>query len=133
MKRYKYGNDDKVVRRIKMAKVVFINAEKGAAEVRDIPDDYREIDKALGCEIFSIVGRKIGKSQKVWDIYHDDNFLFQPRTGIPTGKCTNYDEILFENIFVARHTPSGRMKGLTDEEIKEILDNVHSGVLFYHL
>lgn len=116
-----------------MAKVVFINASERKAEVRDIPDDYKEIDKALGCDIFSIVGRRIGKSKKVWDIYHDDNFLFMPRTGIKTGQCTNYDEMLFENIFVARHTPSGAMKGLTDDEVKEILDNVHNGVLFYHL
>ena len=116
-----------------MAKVVFINAIARQAEVRDIPDDYKEIDKALGCEIFSIVDRKIGKSKKMWDIYHDDNFLFMPRTGRKTGQCTNYDEMLFENIFVARHTPSGKMKGLTDEEVKEILDNVHNGVLFYHL
>lgn len=116
-----------------MAKVVFINAIARQAEVRDIPDDYKEIDKALGCDIFSIVGRRIGKSKKVWDIYHDDNFLFMPRTGIKTGQCINYDEMLFENIFVARHTPSGAMKGLTDDEVKEILDNVHNGVLFYHL
>lgn len=116
-----------------MAKVVFINAIARQAEVRDIPDNYKEIDKALGCEIFSIVCRKIGKSRKEWDIYHDDNFLFMPRTGRKTGQCTNYDEMLFENIFVARHTPSGNMKGLTDDEVKEILDNVHNGVLFYHL
>lgn len=116
-----------------MAKVIFINAIKRKAEIKDIPDDYREIDKALGCDIFSIVGRRIGKSKKVWDIYHDDNFLFQPRTGIKTGQCTDYDEVLFENIFVARHTPSGKMKGLTDEEAQEILDNVHNGVLFYRV
>lgn len=116
-----------------MAKVVFINAIEHKAEVRDIPDNYKEIDKALGCDIFSIVGRRIGKSKKVWDIYHDDNFLFMPRTGIKTGQCTDYDEMLFENIFVARHTPSGKMKGLTDEEAQEILDNVHNGVLFYRV
>ena len=116
-----------------MAKVVFINAIAGKAEVRDIPDDYREIDKALGCDIFSIVGRRIGKSRKVWDIYHDDNFLFQPRTGIQTGQCTNYDEMLFENIFVARHTAGGNMLGLTDAEIEEVMANVHEGVLCYHL
>ena len=116
-----------------MAKVVFINAIEHKAEVRDIPDNYKEIDRALGCPIFSIVGRKIGKSQKVWDIYHDDNFLFAPRTKIQTGVCTNYDEVLFENIFVARHTPSGKLKGLTDAEIEEVMSQVHDGILFYHL
>lgn len=117
----------------RMAKVVFINAIEHKAEVRDIPDDYREIDKALGCSIFSIVGRRIGKSKKVYDIYHDDNFLFAPRTGIQTGQCTNYDEMLFENIFIARHTPSGKMQGLTDTEIEDIMANVREGVLIYHL
>ena len=116
-----------------MAKVVFIDAQQRKAEVRDIPDNYKEIDKALGCEIFSIVCRKIGKSRKEWDIYHDDNFLFMPRTGIQTGQCQNYDERLYENIFVARHTPSGAMKGLTDEECEEILNNVKNGVLIYRL
>lgn len=114
-----------------MAKVVFINAIEHKAEVRDVPDNYEEIDRQLGCDIYSIVGRKIGR--KTYDIYHDDNFLFQPRTKIQTGYCTNYDEVLFENIFVARHTPSGYMKSLTDDEIKEIMDNVHEGVLCYHL
>lgn len=117
----------------RMAKVVFISTETRKAEVRDIPDNYKEIDKALGCSIFSIVGRKIGKSQKIWDIYHDDNFLFQPRTCIQTGVCTNYGEELYENIFVARHTPSGKMKGLTDAEIEEVMSQVHDGILYYHL
>ena len=115
-----------------MAKVVFINAQKKNAEIRDIPDDYRAIQKELGCDIYSIVGRRIG-GKKIYDIYHDDNFLFMPRTGIKTGQCLNYMEELYENIFVARHTPSGAIKGLTDDEIAEVLNNVKNGVLMYKL
>ena len=79
------------------------------------------------------MGRRIGGGRKVFDIYHDDNFLFAPRTGKRTGQCVNYDESLYENIFVARHTPSGAIKGLTDEEIAMVLDNVRAGVLLYSL
>ena len=118
---------------MKMAKVVFINALHRKAEVRDIPDDYKAIQKELGCDCYSIVGRRIGESRKVFDIYHDDEFLYKPRTGLRTGMCTTYDERLYENIFVARHTPSGALKGLTDEEIQTVLDNVRSGVLLYKL
>ena len=113
-----------------MAKVVFMNAIEHKAEIRDVPDDFRAIQRELGCDIYSIIGRRIG-GRKVYDIYHDDNFLFMPRTRIKTGMCENYDEDLYENIFIARHTPSGALKGLTDEEVEEVLNNVKNGVLRY--
>lgn len=116
-----------------MAKVVFINAETKKAEVRDIPDNYKEIQKALGCDMYGIIGRKIGDGRKVFDIYHDDEFLYKHRTCVRTGLCCNYDEELFENIFVARHTSSGAIKGLTEDEIQTVLDNVVQGVLLYKL
>lgn len=116
-----------------MAKVVFINAETRKAEVRDIPDDYRAIQQALGCDLYGIVGRRIGGGRKVFDIYHDDEFLYKPRTCQRTGVCCDYDEELYENIFVARHTPSGALKSLTEEEIQLVQDNIVSGVLLYKL
>lgn len=116
-----------------MARVVFINAETRKPEVKDIPDDYKAIQHALGCDMYGIIGRKIGDGRKVYDIYHDDEFLYRHRTGVRTGMCCNYDEQLYENIFVARHTSSGAIKGLTDEEIETVKQNVVQGVLLYKL
>ena len=116
-----------------MARVVFINAETRKPEVRDIPDDYKAIQHALGCDMYGIIGRKIGESRKIFDIYHDDEFLYKQRTCQRTGVCCNYDEVLYENIFVARHTSSGAIKSLTDEEIETIKQNVVQGVLLYKL
>ena len=118
---------------MKMARVVFINAETRKAEVRDIPDDYKAIQHALGCDMYGIIGRKIGEGRKIFDIYHDDEFLYKQRTCQRTGVCCNYDEELYESIFVARHTPSGAIKSLTDEEVQQVMDNIVGGVLLYKL
>jgi len=116
-----------------MARVVFIDASTRKANVRDIPDDYKAIQHALGCDMYGIVGRKIGNSRKVFDIYHDDEFLYKQRTCQRTGMCCNYDEVLYENIFVARHTSDGAIKSLTDEEVQQVMDNIAGGVLLYKL
>lgn len=118
---------------MKMARVVFINASTKKAEVKDIPDNYKDIQRALGCDMYGIIGRRIGEGRKVYDIYHDDEFLYKQRTCERTGLCCNYDEQLFENIFVARHKANGDIKGLTDEEVQQVMDNVVQGVLLYKL
>ena len=118
---------------MKMAKVVFINAESRNAEVRDVPDNYKEIQHVLGCDCYGIVCRKVEGSRKEFDIYHDDEFLYKPRTCNRTGMCTNYGEQLYENIFVARHDNKGNIKSLTEDEIALIMDNVRAGVLLYKL
>lgn len=82
--------------------------------------------KVLNCNTFDIVRRKIGNNY--YDIYCDDEGLFK-ETRKPSAITFSGDEIvevLVGNLFICSCNDNGETIGLNDEQLDEILNNVHS-------
>ena len=75
-----------------------------------------EIDSPMTCAT-----RKLS-NRKWYDLWVDDEGLLKNEPKI-CGRCTNAAEYLMGNIVIARHDRYGNTTGLTDDEIKHILEN----------
>lgn len=83
--------------------------------------DYKDIKKLLGIESpITVVDRKIGN--KRYDLWIDDEGLLKSERFVG-GVCLNYEELLCGNILIANHDGKGNIKGLTDDDLKNILKN----------
>lgn len=116
-----------------MLKGFHINTKTGIAQVGSIPNHYQDIQKLLDVRVFTIVSRKIGK--KYYDIYADDEGLFienNPLTVVTYGQDGNVIEQIVGSVFITRHDGNGRSKSLTDDEVKEIRNNLKSYIDLKH-
>ena len=92
-------------------------------QVVDIPKKHTYLDIKALLEIESppiCVSRKVGS--EYYDFWCDDEGLFQENKCM-CGICTNENEILCGNTLIAKSDNEGNLVGLTEDEIKKVLDD----------
>lgn len=105
---------------MKSNKYILIDGQTGKHKIITMgKNTYDELHEKIKCDCFGCVARKI-EGRKVYDIWHDDEFLYKNMPWELTGKCVNFDEILLGNIIIARHDSAGNTIGLTDSEILDV-------------
>lgn len=90
-------------------------------------NDYLDVYyKVLNCDTFDIVTRRIGSSH--YSIYCDDEGLFKEdnKPSAITFDGARVVEVLVGNLFVCKHNDDGETISLTDKEMDEIFEYVHS-------
>lgn len=85
--------------------------------------NYKELHKLLECRCFSMVQRRIGN--KVYDIWHDDEFLLKENNeiGDVTALCDDVIEMLFGNLIIANHEGE-EISSLTGDDIDNIVRHI---------
>ena len=92
------------------------------AKVVELPKDhsYKDLKRLLEIESpLTCVSRKIGDTY--YDFWCDDEGLYPDKKYL-CGICRNAEELLCGNILIARHDGEGNTIGLTEEDVKNILD-----------
>lgn len=103
-------------------KAVYLNVkESKAAEVIEVEDNLDTYYRLLDCSCIDVAVRMIG--DKYYDIVCDDEGLLVEEPILSA--IDEYGDVqLVGNLLVCKHDHLGEFVGLTDEEIKEVLNAV---------
>jgi hypothetical protein len=102
-----------------MNKGILIDVENKKSEVVEFEPKLEVYYKLLNCTYIDITARKIGENW--FDIVCDDEGLLENK--IPSAVNSENEVQLVGNLLLVNHDGEGNETSLTDEQIKDVLDN----------
>ena len=99
----------------------FLVNEKDAIEI-EMDNNLDAYYDLLNCRCFDIVSRKVGNTY--FDIYCDDEGLLVDHPRVSAIDSATHP-MLFGNLIFTHGNDEGETVGITDEDVKTIMDNVY--------